>query len=130
MKRILLSSLFLLTCLVMYSQAHQVRQAAEAIFAWENTSHDFGQISQGNPVTAVFQFENTGDVPLVITEAIGSCGCTVPDYTRTPILPGESGEVRAVFNAAKLGVFNKTVTIKSNASDQAVLSIQGEVVAP
>lgn len=100
-----------------------------AFFAWEKTTHDFGKIVQNKPVTYVFEFTNTGDSPLVITNAQGSCGCTVPSYPKEPIGPGEKGEIKVSFNAASMGVFNKTVTITANTDKPATLIIKGEVTA-
>lgn len=100
-----------------------------AFFAWEKTTHDFGKIVQNKPVTYVFEFTNTGDSPLVITNAQGSCGCTVPSYPKEPIGPGEKGEIKVSFNAASMGVFNKTVTITANTDKPATLTIKGEVTA-
>ncbi len=100
-----------------------------ASFSWKKTTHDFQQIQQGVPVTAEFEFTNIGDAPLIITQAKGSCGCTVPSYPQEPIAPGQTGIIKAQFNAASSGVFNKTITITANTGQPAVLTIKGEVVA-
>lgn len=86
-----------------------------ALFNWGKTTHDFGRIVQGKPVTAEFTFTNTGELPLLINYAKGSCGCTGVDYPKAPILPGQSGVVKATFNAAASGAFNKSVLVESNA---------------
>ena len=97
--------------------------------SWNSLSYDFGQIEKDNPVTAQFSFENTGDQSLMIINVKGSCGCTVADYTKGEIRPGELGEVTATYNAAKVGAFNKTVTVTASAGDEPiVLTIKGEVV--
>lgn len=103
--------------------------APKALFNWRNATHDFGRIAQGKPVTAEFTFINKGEVPLLISQAKGSCGCTGVDYPKSAILPGQSGVVKATFNAAALGAFNKTVTIESNAEGGTeTVSFKGEVV--
>lgn len=103
--------------------------AKAAAFDWEETTHDFGKIAKDVPVTNEFSFTNTGEVPLVISTVKGSCGCTVTDYTRESIAPGQNGLVKATYNAAKLGAFHKTVTVTANTEDgPVVLSIKGEVV--
>ncbi|MFY0651623.1 MAG: DUF1573 domain-containing protein [Cyclobacteriaceae bacterium] len=100
-----------------------------AQFSWTMTSHDFGKIRQGVPAKATFSFINTGNEALTITSVKGSCGCTVADFTKGEISPGAKGEVTAVYNAKKMGVFNKTVTVNANTGDEAiVLKIKGEVV--
>lgn len=106
------------------------KPAKTAAFEWKETTHDFGKIPQGTPVTAEFKFKNTGSVPLVISNAQGSCGCTVPEYTKDPIAPGKEGIIKATFNAASGGSFNKTVTITANTEKgQEILTIKGEVLA-
>ena len=81
------------------------------------------------PVTHEFRFTNSGDAPLVISSVQASCGCTVTDYSKDPIAPGSEGYVKATYNAAKVGVFSKTVTVNANAAESVVqLTIKGEVV--
>lgn len=100
-----------------------------AKFSWTKTTHDFGKIPQGTPVSAEFKFKNSGDVPLVISSVKGSCGCTVTDYTKEAVAPGKEGVVKATFNAASAGVFNKTVTVTANVEGGSeVLTIKGEVI--
>ncbi|MCS6967358.1 MAG: DUF1573 domain-containing protein [Cytophagales bacterium] len=99
-----------------------------AAFQWDKTVHDFGNIPQNQPVTATFRFKNAGKIPLIITSAMGSCGCTVPSWPREPIAPGESAEIKATFNAAAVGAFNKTVTLTANVEGgTAVLTLKGTV---
>ncbi|MEO9805131.1 MAG: DUF1573 domain-containing protein [Reichenbachiella sp.] len=100
-----------------------------AVMSWSTTEVDFGKIALSKPVTADFKFQNTGNTPLVIVSAQGSCGCTVAEYTKGEILPGEYGEVTATYNAAKVGAFNKTVTVNANTDNGPItLRIKGEVV--
>lgn len=102
-----------------------------AAFKWSETTHDFGQIAQGKPVTAEFKFTNTGKVPLVLSSVNASCGCTTPDWTKDPIPPGKSGFIKATFNAAAAGSFNKSVTVNANVEGGATyLYIKGEVQQP
>ena len=109
---------------------HQVEFIKElGSFSWEETSFDFGQIKVNNPVTHEFSFVNAGDTPLVITSVQASCGCTVTKYSKDPISPGSSGFVTATYDAAKVGVFTKTVTVNANTDGGPVLlTIKGEVV--
>ncbi|OJJ17960.1 hypothetical protein BKI52_29325 [marine bacterium AO1-C] len=101
----------------------------KANFKWQNTKHSFGKIKHNKPATATFSFVNEGNEPLIITRAQGSCGCTVAKYPKEPIMPGQKGEVTAVYSAATLGSFHKTVTLTSNtANATTVLSITGEVI--
>lgn len=84
-------------------------------FEFEEESHDFGTINEGDVVEHTFSFKNTGEAPLIIQSAKGSCGCTVPTWPREPIPVGGTGEITAKFNSkGKPNVQNKTVTITAN----------------
>lgn len=103
--------------------------AENAMFNWAQTTFDFGQIKMNNPVTHEFTFMNAGDAPLVITSVQASCGCTVAKYSKDPITPGSSGFVKATYNASKVGVFTKTITVNANTEEGIMhLVIKGEVV--
>jgi len=100
-----------------------------AKFKWEETTHNFGKIQQGKPVSTEFTFTNAGSTPLVISNVKGSCGCTVTQYTKEPIAPGKTGTVKATFNAAAMGAFNKSVRVTANVEGgNETLFIKGEVV--
>ncbi len=93
--------------------------------------HDFGEIPKETPVSAVFEIENTGDKPLIVSNAKASCGCTVPRKPEDPILPGEKGELEVTFtstpNQAGSSI-NKTVTVTANIPGSTqVVSIRGKV---
>lgn len=75
---------------------------------------DFGEIIQGTHVSHLFKFTNTGNAPLVITGARSSCGCTIPEYTKEPIMPGEKGDLLVRFDGSGRGVVNKTITLLTN----------------
>ena len=102
-----------------------------AAIKFEKDEYNFGTIKQGDKVEYTFQFVNTGKEPLIISEAHGSCGCTVPEWPKQPIKKGEKGEIKVTFNSAgKQGMQDKTVTITSNATDSPkVLHIKGTVEA-
>ena len=89
------------------------------IVTWASTTHDFGDITQGDKVEHTFEFTNTGTEPLVITNVEVTCGCTVPKgWTRDPIMPGSKSEIVIAFNSSgKYGRQNKVVTVISNASN-------------
>lgn len=77
--------------------------------------HDFGNINEGDKVSHVFKFKNTGKEPLIIASAKGSCGCTVPEYPKEPIAPGAEGQIHVEFNSkGKPNKQTKTVTINAN----------------
>lgn len=84
-------------------------------FQFEEELHDFGTIKDGDVVEHVFQFTNTGEIPLIISDAKATCGCTVPEKPTEPIPVGETGEIKVRFNSKnKPGIQNKTVTLTAN----------------
>ena len=96
--------------------AQQIGQDTGPKISWEVSTHDFGDIIQGDRVEKVFKFTNTGSEPLIITNVQVSCGCTLPkNWPRDPVVPGAKGELTVAFNSAgKFGKQNKVVTIVSN----------------
>lgn len=89
-----------------------------------------GKIKQGNPTTAKFYVKNIGTEPLIIEAANPTCGCTISDYTKSPIMPGESGYINATYNAAGVGHFDKHLTVKFAGVDELKsITITGDVVA-
>ncbi|MGA0556408.1 DUF1573 domain-containing protein [Larkinella sp. VNQ87] len=104
--------------------------AQKGVIKFTKESHDFGKVPQGSPVTYTFEFTNVGTDPVVISNAQPSCGCTTPDWTKSAVLPGQKGFVKATYNAAAMGAFNKNVTVVSNAERSSIaLNLTGEVVA-
>ena len=104
-------------------------EAKEKIeLAWSENTHDFSEIPVGDPVTAKFEFTNKGKEPLTVTKVRSSCGCTVANYSKDPVLPGKKGEVSATYNAAKQGPFHKSVTVYTSDGSQYRLSLKGKVV--
>ena len=92
--------------------------------------HEFGVVLWKHPATATFTIKNDGDKPLVISNVTTSCGCTVADWTKTPIAPGATGTVSSTFDAKALGHFYKDIGVYCNAADRPIyLMIQGEVSA-
>ena len=89
---------------------------------FEEYEYDFGNIKQDSKNTHIFKFKNTGENPLIISNARGSCGCTVPTYPKEPIPPGGTGEIEVVYSPGKQkGLQNKTVTIFANTNPQTTL---------
>ena len=102
----------------------------KAEFKFNEEKHDFGKIPQGTPVTTVFEFTNIGKEPLILTEVRPTCGCTIADFTKTPVKSGEKGIIKITYNAAAASPFNKVIVVTSNAkTPQKNLIIVGEVVA-
>jgi len=128
-------TLGLTICTVLFMSAQAPTPAVQdpnaPVATFETDVVDYGEVEQGGDGVRVFKFKNTGKSPLIISNARGSCGCTVPTWPKEPIKPGESGEIKVKYDTNRLGPINKTVTITSNAAEPTViLRIKGTVVAP
>jgi len=109
MKKTLLTVLMLVCGIVFAS--------AQAEIKFDKLAHDFGNFPESSPVVScTFTFTNTGDKPLVINQAVASCGCTVPEYTKNPIQPGKKGEIKVTYNGTGKfpGHFKKSITVRTN----------------
>jgi hypothetical protein len=105
-------------------------QTQEPAISWEKTTNNFGTFKEeAGPQGAVFNFTNTGNKPLYVTNVRASCGCTATDYTKEPIQPGQKGYVKATYNPKnRPGKFNKSVTVTTNTeSPTTLLRIEGQV---
>lgn len=113
-------------------QGEASKARAKTSIQFENLEHDFGTIKQGDSPETVFKFTNTGNEPLIIENAKGSCGCTVPDWPKDPIAPGGKGEIKVQFNSAgKSGDQSKSVTLTANTEPlNTVLNIKAKVDVP
>ncbi len=98
------------------------------VMKFQEEVHDFGTIPQGKPVSTEFTFKNTGNEPVTLNNVHASCGCTTPEWTKEPVLPGKSGSIKATYNAAAAAPFSKTITVTSNVGTK-VLTIKGVVEA-
>jgi hypothetical protein len=108
----------------------QAQTAVQPTIKFTVNKHDFGKIPQGKPVEYEFVFTNVSDKPVVIENAMASCGCTTPTWPNQPIMKGKTGIIKAGFNAAAPGPFDKTITVKIKGVNIPVeIRIVGEVVA-
>lgn len=133
MKKLVLFAALVLLARTGFSQATATTSTAPksdvAVAAVDKETFDFGKIKQGVPATHKFVFTNKGKVPMVITNAQPSCGCTTPNWTKDPIPPGAQGFVEATYNAAAPGAFNKSISVMANVESGVILlHITGEVV--
>jgi hypothetical protein len=138
MKKVLLSlSLIFATSLVAYSQDKPATDQAKTPenpkapeITFDKELHDYGTIEQGANGVFEFKFTNTGKEPLIINNCKGSCGCTVPNWPKEPILQGASNVIKVSYDTKRVGAFSKTVTIMSNAKTaNKTISIKGVVNA-
>ncbi len=141
MKSIKLIAATLLVTMFSFAQKPEAKTApapiipapqAQTQLKFETETHDFGTIDQGKPATYEFSFVNNSTKEITIKSANASCGCTVPNYTKTAIKPGEKGFVSATYNAANVGQFNKSITVTTSEENTApkIVFIKGTVNAP
>ena len=91
-----------------------------------NNTFDFGTVKAGEKVSHVFEFKNTGDQAILIQKVESSCGCTSPDWTKAPILPGNSGKITVTYDSTdRVGPFDKSVFVKTNFGKPIELKILG-----
>ena len=127
MQKIIALIIFTLCSNISFSQAAKIEFSAK-----ENTI-DYGRVTKGSDSgIRVFEFTNTGNAPLVITNVLSTCGCTVPTKPEAPIMPGKKGKIEVKYNMAT-GPIRKTITVESNAANyeggRIALKIKGEVIA-
>ena len=108
-----------------------VEKSAMPEFNFEKELHDFGKLVDGEKVSYSFKFTNSGNAPLIISNAKGSCGCTVPNWSKDPIAPGESGSIDVTFNSSgRSGKQNKAITLTANTNpNRKVINITSEVTS-
>jgi len=99
------------------------------VIEFENAIYDFGTVKEGATVEHSFKFKNTGNAPVILAQVSASCGCTTPDYTKEPILPGKEGEIKVSFDSqGQVGNQQKIVTVSSNAENRVTtVQIKGTV---
>ncbi len=125
MKKLLFSFAALMLTTVLFAQ-----KKADDVAKFKTETIDLGKIQQGNPTVATFSVANIGMEPLIIEQANPTCGCTISDYTKEPIANGKTGTIKATYNAANIGAFEKHLTVKFAGVDQVKsITIKGEVLS-
>lgn len=105
-------------------------QEGTAKIEFKNETIDYGEIAKGSDGVRVFEFTNTGSVPLVISNVRSSCGCTIPKKPEDPILPGKTGQIQVKYDTNRVGPIRKAITVTSNADTPTkILKIKGTVKA-
>ena len=136
MKKIFLG-LIVLSCLNATAQkqatpptiAPAATPATPSVVSFDKLKHSFGKIKQGTPKSFTFTVKNNGTKPLIIEQATAQCGCTTPEYSKSPVLKGKTSPIKVTYNAANTGPFTKTVTVKFlGVAEPSILTIEGEVL--
>lgn len=128
MKRKMKQVIFIFMAILLATGIASAQQ--KAVISAEQTSHDFGTIKEADgKVSHTFQIKNEGNMPLVITRVIASCGCTTPEWTKEPIAPGKTGDIKVTYDpAGRPGPFAKTISVYSNGKTGSfILTIRGDV---
>lgn len=130
MKKMILTIALLFSGVLIFAQPSVSDNLLQPIIEFESEIIDYGTIDQGSDGIREFKFTNTGNSPLIISEARRSCGCTVPSFPKEPIKPGESSIIKVKYDTKRIGAFSKSVTIVSNAKRSNMqLSIKGKIIA-
>lgn len=129
MKKALFSLVVMFVGLTAFNKVEaQIETGPKIEFTKE--THDYGTVKYGADGTCTFEFKNNGNEPLIISNAKGSCGCTVPEWPKEPIAPGAKGSIKVKYDTKRPGAINKSVTITSNAVNEPtkVIRIKGNVL--
>jgi hypothetical protein len=133
MKKLLFTTLMLLCNLVISYAQTPTGKEKQAEIKFDQLTHDFGTFNEKDGVVScVFTFTNVGEAPLVINQAVASCGCTIPDWPKKPIMPGKKGEIKVTYNGKGKfpGHFKKTITVRTNGvTEMTRLYIEGTMNA-
>lgn len=114
-----------------FATAIFAQKKIEDVAKFNTETYDFGKVKQNTPPTAIFIVTNISKEPLIIEAANPTCGCTISDYTKSPIAPGQTGTIKATYNAAALGSIHKTLTVKFAGVDAIQqINLAGEVLEP
>lgn len=122
-------SLFICLFISSFAFAQGNSDAKLGIFEFEKVLIDYGTINKNDDGNRVFTFVNKGNAPIIISGIKSSCGCTVPSFSKQPIVPGEKGEIKVKYATSRVGPFSKTITVLSNANEaQKQLKIKGKIL--
>ncbi len=107
----------------------QAQRTGGPVMTFEKTEIDYGTVDKGSDPYRKFKFKNTGAEPLIIKEAHSTCGCTIPNFKKDPVYPGEWGELTVRYDTQFPGVFNKIISIRTNeAQENRTVTIKGNVL--
>jgi len=123
MKHLFLFTIILLTIIPLNAQ-----DKGNPGIVFDTTEFDFGIIAKGANAECIFPFVNISQAPVIITDVEASCGCTSPSWTKEPITPGNTGQIKVKYNTNIAGIFTKTIMVYTNVNKTAtILTIKGEV---
>ena len=125
MKRIVTLALFIIAGMALNAQDKVAK------IEFKESTIDYGEVAKGSDGIRVFEFTNTGNAPLVISNVSSSCGCTIPKKPEKPVQPGDTGTIEVKYDTNRVGPIRKTITVMSNAETPTIaLKIKGKVLDP
>lgn len=115
---------------ISYEHEDSIRSLPKTTYEFDQRRHDFGTVIEGETVAHTYKIKNTGKSPLILADVIPTCGCTVPDFSKKPIPPGEEGEIQIAFHSAnQKGTVHKTIIVVTNGEEEkATISFDAQVV--
>lgn len=127
-KSVLIFFVLSFMALGLHAQNNQNKANDSIIFV--KVTHDYGTITQGSDGNSEFKFTNKGKAPLILSNVHASCGCTIAEWPKAPIMPGKAGSIKVKYNTNIVGTFMKSITVNSNAKNSIVmLTIKGNITA-
>lgn len=107
----------------------QKKASTQAEITFTEMEHDYGEVVKGGDGMCEFVYKNTGKAPLMLTNVRSSCGCTIPSWSKEPLMPGKTAKIQVKYNTNNVGTINKSITVESNASNgRVILKIKGKVI--
>lgn len=126
---LLLSVLAICTVNAQEKNGAKVSGGSQPEITFTELEHDYGTVEKGGNGVCEFVYKNTGKAPLMLTNVRSSCGCTIPSWSREPLMPGQTATIKVKYNTNNVGNINKTITVESNAKNgRTILKIKGKVV--
>ena len=130
MKKVLIALVALISTSAVFAQPQSGKKVVD-VAKFSTDTYDLGKMKQNVPATATFTVTNVSKEPLIIEAANPTCGCTISDYTKAPIAPGQTGTIKATYNASGSGSIHKTLTVKFSGVDEIKsINLAGEVLDP
>lgn len=120
--------LFYLFAITLFTSLTFAQTTPVSTIKFKETEFDFGNNIQGKPITHEFFFTNTGTEPIILENVKASCGCTTPEWSKEPVMPGKTGSVKAQYNMSREGSFRKSITVTTKSGENVVLYIIGNAI--
>ncbi|MBQ9253204.1 MAG: DUF1573 domain-containing protein [Bacteroidales bacterium] len=129
MKKLFLSMLLAVLTVFTVNAQEQKKASTQAEITFTEMEHDYGEVVKGGDGMCEFVYKNTGKAPLMLTNVRSSCGCTIPSWSKEPLMPGKTAKIQVKYNTNNVGTINKSITVESNASNgRVILKIKGKVI--